>query len=367
MNAKPAITTEPNWNAQPNTLLYAIEHGNYTYLNEPLTIPAQSKNALSENVISKTEDDYGTSFYFRGNIKNNYVIFANRCWKIVRVNGDGSIKIWLWNNDSTDCKVTNTPNSMYLGSTILYNKDSGGTGKVRQTASGIGFMYGKPDSTTLYTLDNTGAQDNVTDNTMLKNLKSWYDNAFETSDNANPFKYTNLLADIIWCGDKSISSGKGYGQYKDAPTYFMPVSRVSVEFTPSLICPEFGLDGKISKYTAQDVINGNGMLKTTINENTKYYKIGLLTADEAAFAGGKVGNNGANNNYYLYTGYNYWTMSANRFDSNRCIGYVVRQKGYLSNYDVNSNFKMNPTISLIPTVSITSGDGTVNNPYVINV
>jgi hypothetical protein len=42
-------------------------------------------------------DDYGTSYYFRGNITNNFVSFAGMCWRIVRVTGDGSIKLALYN------------------------------------------------------------------------------------------------------------------------------------------------------------------------------------------------------------------------------------------------------------------------------
>ena len=30
-----------------------------------------------------------------GNIKNNYLKFSNEIWRIVRINGDGSIKIIL--------------------------------------------------------------------------------------------------------------------------------------------------------------------------------------------------------------------------------------------------------------------------------
>ena len=38
-------------------------------------------------------DDYGESYYFRGMAKDNYVSFAGYMWRIVRVNGDGSVRL----------------------------------------------------------------------------------------------------------------------------------------------------------------------------------------------------------------------------------------------------------------------------------
>ena len=44
----------------------------------------------------KKED--GNSLYFYGNVDNNYLNFAGETWRIVRINGDGSIKIILNEN-----------------------------------------------------------------------------------------------------------------------------------------------------------------------------------------------------------------------------------------------------------------------------
>lgn len=40
-------------------------------------------------------DDNGNTFYFRGNVKNNYFEFANKTWRIVKVNGNGTVKVIL--------------------------------------------------------------------------------------------------------------------------------------------------------------------------------------------------------------------------------------------------------------------------------
>ena len=46
---------------------------------------AESENSL----LCSAPDNYGTSYYYRGNVQNNYVKFANFYWRIVRINGDG--------------------------------------------------------------------------------------------------------------------------------------------------------------------------------------------------------------------------------------------------------------------------------------
>ena len=53
--------------------------------------------ALEDEGLIKTTDDNGNSYYFRGAVTNNNVLFANLNWKIVRINGDGSIKLVLNN------------------------------------------------------------------------------------------------------------------------------------------------------------------------------------------------------------------------------------------------------------------------------
>lgn len=50
--------------------------------------------SLDEGLLKK-EDDLGVAYYFRGNTLNNNFSFANKMWKIVKINGDGSIKVVL--------------------------------------------------------------------------------------------------------------------------------------------------------------------------------------------------------------------------------------------------------------------------------
>ncbi len=55
----------------------------------------------SGDLLSIANDSLGYSYYFTGNVDNNYINFANMCWRIVRVQGDGSIKIVLEDKEHT--------------------------------------------------------------------------------------------------------------------------------------------------------------------------------------------------------------------------------------------------------------------------
>jgi hypothetical protein len=67
--------------------------------------PADSKTTLKAKTTSfdvtatndeglyMAEDDFGESYYYRGTVVDNYVEFAGYIWRIVRVNGDGSVRL----------------------------------------------------------------------------------------------------------------------------------------------------------------------------------------------------------------------------------------------------------------------------------
>ena len=55
--------------------------------------PDFSKTATTDEGLFMAEDDEGESYYYRGAVKNNYVSFAGFIWRIIRRNGDGSIRM----------------------------------------------------------------------------------------------------------------------------------------------------------------------------------------------------------------------------------------------------------------------------------
>lgn len=80
------------------------ESSNKTFANLILENSAVSSSPLTEvgttvatenEGLIKSNDDIGVSYYFRGNVDNNYVFFADMMWRIVRINGDGTVRIIL--------------------------------------------------------------------------------------------------------------------------------------------------------------------------------------------------------------------------------------------------------------------------------
>lgn len=67
---------------------------NDSKVNSPLTSPGKEIASDDEGLI-KTIDDDGEAYYFRGNVDNNYLTFGGFTWRIVRINGDGTIRMIL--------------------------------------------------------------------------------------------------------------------------------------------------------------------------------------------------------------------------------------------------------------------------------
>ena len=322
-----------------SSVYYVVSATSSSYTYKQIT----SNKNTTEALLASTEDDYGTSYYFRGAVKNNYVQFANKCWRIVRINGDGSVKLVLHNdntsNASSPCASSNNSTTAafarYSGSsyTSVFNSNYNDNAY-------IGFMYGATGAS-----DYASTHANTNKSDILKNLETWYTN--------NLTSYESKLADTIWCNDKStVSGGLGYGTNA---TDYGAYNRLASTKQPTLKCPNDNNGGKLSKFTVDDTINGNGDLT---------YKIGLLTADEIAFAGSIAYT--YNRSTYLQenTGTTWWwSLSPDYFGgSNAYVWPVV--SGGLYNVGVNYNFGLRPVISLISSTNVT-GDGTSENPYVV--
>ena len=322
-----------------SSVYYVVSATSSSYTYKQIT----SNKNTTEALLASTEDDYGTSYYFRGAVKNNYVQFANKCWRIVRINGDGSVKLVLHNdntsNASSPCASSNNSTTAafarYSGSSYasVFNSNYNDNAY-------IGFMYGA-----------TGARDyasthaNTNKSDILKNLETWYTN--------NLTSYESKLADTIWCNDKStVSGGLGYGTNA---TDYGAYNRLASTKQPTLKCPNDNNGGKLSKFTVDDTTNGNGNLT---------YKIGLLTADEIAFAGSIAYT--YNRSTYLQenTGTTWWwSLSPGSVNGSYADVWGVGS-GNLGGLSVRDRSGLRPVISLISSTNVT-GDGTSENPYVV--
>ena len=97
----------------------------------------------SEVGLYSAEDDWGTSYFYRGAVTNNNVYFAGSYWKILRTNGDGSIRL-IYNGDST----TSTNNNASINkATYTYSKKAPDNSLLATARLSdptyVGYMYGK--------------------------------------------------------------------------------------------------------------------------------------------------------------------------------------------------------------------------------
>ncbi len=365
----------PNgWNsAKDGTLLAAIRRDNT--VKSPSTTPGSAISADTEALLASTEDDYGTSYYFRGAVTNNFVEYANMCWRIVRVTGDGSIKLVLYNYNGLT-STNNTPSSStpcnVTGNDLAFARFDGDTYTSKFNSSYtdnayIGLMYGTAGASSY-----AEAHANTNASTILTNLNKWYTNVLSKQANFDD----SQLADTIWCNDKSVVTdatfnpdsytlGTNYGyatnaNYYSATKRLVQASSWSAGGTePSLICPNDNNGGKLSKFTVSDTTNGNGALGG-------YAKVGLLTADEIAFAGGAYGK--SNLTYYINGNTNssdWWALSPYYFNGSVAVVWDVFGGSGIFGYNYVGDARgVRPSISLKSTTNVT-GDGTSSSPYKI--
>ena len=314
----------------------------------PITTPGAAISTADEALLASAEDDYGTSYYFRGAVTNNYVEFANKCWRIVRVGGDGSVKLILHNDNPTG--VANPCDAANNSASAAFARYSGTTytskfNEKYDDNAYVGFKYGTVGASTY---DATHA--NTNKSTILTNLETWYTNNLKT--------YESVIDNSVWCNDKtnvtdtsynpwgySNVTGLGYAKnvtYYGATKRLVSTSRSAGGTGPSLKC-----NGELSKITS---------------------KVGLITADELAFTG--YAYNLENTTTYLQenaTDTYWWSLSPNDFDGGSAgVWGVDGSSGYFDSDYVNYTSGVRPSISLKSTTNVT-GEGTSSTPYIISM
>ena len=309
------------------------------------------------NGLYSAEDEDGTSYYYRGNVNNNYVQFGEytsdyyvykninnsyfqtleSCvtagteeqyctpiklasqgdkmyWRIVRINGDGSLRL-IYNGTSTSA----TGQDLVIG-VGTYN-----------------FRYDDPKYTG-YTYDNG------TDSFIKKEVDTWYKNALGNT------VYDSKVVGGMFCSDTSgykpaseygFSGMDGANVFASYDRLVQSLSNYTKDNAPTLKCPS-----------------------TTESYGGSYrLKAGLITADELVFAGENLG---VVTDSYLNPGSSdmrYWSMSPAAFNSG--LAGVWGERERLFNYSVGNDYAVRPVINVTTDNGFTSGNGTASNPYVI--
>jgi len=313
-------------------ILEQAKDNNYLYG----TTPDFSKVTIDGDYgIYSANDDYGTSYYFRGDVENNYVEFGSYTedvtidipnwidsgvnvvdikagspmyWRIVRINGDGSIRLIY---DGTE-KVANGVEHIAAIQATAYNTNY-------DDAKYVGYTY-----------DVDGIE---TDSTIKGVVDAWYEKHLKTT-------YGEFIADSIFCNDRNVQRTDEAGML-----YYGSYDRLFTNKKPVLTCTN-----KEDRYTTDDTTNGNGYLSNPI---------GLISADEAFMAGVSTSSN---KTHYVYSGEYYWTSTPGRFNNNSARIFYLGVGSQSVLYSTASYFGVRPVINIKDNVKF-EGKGTIDRPY----
>ena len=312
------------------------------------------------NGLYSMEDEDGTSYYYRGNVDNNNVQFgeytndyyvyydgvgryfqslescqeynsscseSNRVklasagdkmyWKIIRVNGDGSLRL-IYNGTSANPDNSDLAHSLAVGQ-VPYNLE-----------------YNDPKYTG-YTYDNG------TDSFIKKEVDTWYKNALG-----------DTIYDRMVTGGRFCSDSSGYREDTMLGNVFASFDRLGSAY------------GKVMGLEMQENVTPTLKCPTTSESYGGSYRLkaGLITADELVLGGetfGVVGNSYLNPGE---SGMYYWSMTPADFNIGDAI--VWGEFEYLSSDNVDDYFAARPVINVTTDDGFTFGDGTAGSPYQIS-
>ena len=280
--------------------------------------PDFSKTSTTDEGMYAMADDYGTSYYYRGAVPDNWVSFGGFLWRVIRVNGDNTVRMIY-----SGTKDSHTGEGAQIGKSAFNSSDN--------SPKYVGYMYGDSDTT------ESEAFTNKNDSTIKGVIDNWYKN--------NLSSYSSLIADEVFCNDRTLASGSTYSTSSNFG------NRLATNKSPQLTCPNLARDG----FTTTTASIGNKALT---------YPVGLITADEVSLAGGSLNSNN-NNSYYLYTGQYYWALSPHLwFDASARV-FNVYSGGLLGSYGVGGSNGVRPVVSLKTSTLVTKGAGTETDPYVV--
>lgn len=357
---------------------------NYISLKED---PNFTTIAYTNEGVFSTEDDYGTSYYFRGAVDNNWVYFANFYWRIIRINGNGSVRLIFGRKVPPTSDTSLTTNCSNIISSELeimgicanqcdvdplfameyFDGEDSVSLEERECLlscgsemlsdlcpiiTGVG-DYNRPSNrieTTGYMYEYDSYRGNEKSSLIKQDVDNWYKN--------NMLSFESYLSDSIFCNDRSLYYNNNLVSDPLMPInssilYFGYMQRMINGFLPSNTCPD-----STDAFTVNDISKGNGKLK---------YPVGLITGDELIFAG--LSTYYSNYSSFLSNGRGEWTMSPATLYTNssglqESSNILVYNNASNGDYLISLLSYWRAVISLKDTVKVI-GSGEWNDPYVV--
>ena len=304
------------------------------------------------NGLYSMEDEDGTSYYFRGSNVNNYVQFGTYTddYYVYRYGSNDFVTLESCQYDDSSCNESNKVLKYSAGTPmywrivrvngdgslrLIYNGTS--TNAILEDLGIAGGFYNFDKSDPKYTGYTYDRNTNELDSNVKTDIDIWYSVAVAGS------LYDDKVIDGRFCSDSSgykLTSEYGlaglkldFYVYSSSDRLEQWASNWTKADMPTLICPK-----------TDKTYGGSYRLK-----------VGLITKDEVILAGETTHTGG--DSYLSST----LTMSPNRFYSDSA--YISTSKGY--GY-VNYYYDIRPVINVKVDNGFASGDGTTGNPYVLS-
>jgi len=291
-----------------NILENAKAAKNGTSFSQPITQIGRASGD-NERVLSTIKDGDNDSYYFRGLVYDNYVEFNNMCWRVLRIEGDGSVKLMLSKQDRCSTITDSDRSTAFIG------------------WSGYGY---KISDSGFYDTGMKVADYQNSTNGMKVKLENWYNASFKDNNVKNKIKLDT------WCLGGDINYK--YDFYKDNTAWY---------------------------YSAHENIGNITNMECKFDEETVSSKIGTINIHEFVLAGGTWLSDLVYSHYLKENAKDnwYWTLSRYQFRGMDRM-YVIN----LSKWDdepINQDFSVRPSITLKSGVFITDGTGLKGDPYII--
>lgn len=382
----------------------------------------------SEIGLYAINDDLGTSYYYRGDVQNNYVSYAGYIWRIIRENGNGTVRMIYqglspnssggnssigysyYNNKSSDLThlgymysedfelhTTDTTwfpyfgfgenDSYYFGTDYTFNEQ---TKKFSLTGELIEGRWEDIYDTAIHNYPYTcfGITDNNTCDIMLKvvgyknsytafaNVISYSSKSYESTLNNTTSSDVKNKIDVWFQQNilaKTDSSGNSYANYLSDEVFCNDRSITSgssgyLLSATTTYNPSIRLHDATPSLSCSQMQDRFSVSQDKGNGNLTY-PIALITVDELMLAGGVM--NRTNPKYYLSTNTTSWTMSPLIFGRST-MGFqmsAMLSSGYLHTglYIGRAGYSIRPVLNLSADIRISGGDGTAINPYIVTL
>ena len=374
-------------------------------------------------------DDFGDTFYYRGAVGGNYVKFAGYYWRIIRVNGDGSVRMIYDGTtphengeSSNDRQVGTSAFNSYWADNAYVGYMYGDTSNNQVTESTTTFDYSGLSPTTKYYFGTTYTFDKDTRSFKLSgdlvqatpkeyrekyNTSNYY-SCMNTSAGANCHRLFHVISGVT--DTKLRVKGVEYSSTSYETAHKNEVNSTMktyldnwydknlTSYTDKMSNEAVYCNNRVPSTTKSGEYQQEGYgINPTIYDYEKFWswsgtRKGLnLVCDQKSdtFSVSSTTGNGMlekpiglitadevnmaggrtsaqNRLYYLYSGTDYWTMSPSYFNSwFSAHEFYVAHSGGLAGGGVNAGYGVRPVINLDSSKITFTGTGTMQDPYVI--